>query len=159
MTVDASRSCLGLATSVGSAIRQIVVARVLLTAAMPPALPGSRLWEVSPAPPLPVTTRFLQSACWYCDLAGDSPDKAGEFASDCGGDDIGGFAGPGEAAIARAQPHLSLPGDVADRLRLLLLPEPQLAANSGRKAVAPRRLDQQPARRAVAGFGDAAAPD
>jgi hypothetical protein len=41
MTVDASRSCLGLATSVGSAIRQIVVARVLLTAAMPPALPGS----------------------------------------------------------------------------------------------------------------------
>ncbi len=41
MTVDASRSCLGLATSVGSAIRQIVVARVLLTAAVPPALPGS----------------------------------------------------------------------------------------------------------------------
>ena len=28
MTVDASRSCLGLATSVGSAIRQIVVSRV-----------------------------------------------------------------------------------------------------------------------------------
>src|SRR6516165_10413326 len=33
MTVDASRSCLGLATSVGSAIRQIVVSRV----AKPPA--------------------------------------------------------------------------------------------------------------------------
>ena len=40
MTVDASRSCLGLATSIGSEIRQIVVSRVLLTAAAPPALPG-----------------------------------------------------------------------------------------------------------------------
>src|SRR5215510_12736089 len=38
MTVDASRSCLGLATSVGSAIRQIVDARVLLAAAAPPSL-------------------------------------------------------------------------------------------------------------------------
>ena len=40
MTVDASRSCLGLGTCVGSAIRQIVDARVLLTATVPPALPG-----------------------------------------------------------------------------------------------------------------------
>ena len=37
MTGDASRSCLGLATSIGSAIRQIVVARVLLTATALPA--------------------------------------------------------------------------------------------------------------------------
>jgi hypothetical protein len=44
MTVDASRSCLGLATSVGSAIRQIVVSRILLTAAAPPALPGSTVF-------------------------------------------------------------------------------------------------------------------
>ena len=74
MTGDASRSCLGLATSVGSAIRQIVDARVLLTATAPPALPGSRLWEVLPAPPLPVITRFLQSACWDRHLASDGPD-------------------------------------------------------------------------------------
>src|SRR5271170_2409682 len=94
MTVDASRSCLGLATSGGSAIRRIVVARVLLTAAVPPALPVSGRRRVLPAPPLPVITRFLGSACRYCDLAGDGPDKAGEFAGDCGGDDIGGFAGP-----------------------------------------------------------------
>ena len=38
---DASRSCLGLATSIGSMIRQIVVARVLLTATAPPAVPGT----------------------------------------------------------------------------------------------------------------------
>jgi hypothetical protein len=41
MTADASWSCLGLATSVGSVIRHIVFARVLLTAAVPPALLGS----------------------------------------------------------------------------------------------------------------------
>ena len=52
MTVDTSRSCLGLATSVGSAIRQIVDARVLLTATVPPALPGSPKLSGSLAPPL-----------------------------------------------------------------------------------------------------------
>src|SRR6266404_2558196 len=52
MTVDTSRSCLGLATSVGSAIRQIVDARVLLTATAPPALPGSPKLSGSLAPPL-----------------------------------------------------------------------------------------------------------
>src|SRR6516162_1223544 len=39
MTVDASRSCLGLATCVGPMARRKVEARVLLTAAVPPALP------------------------------------------------------------------------------------------------------------------------
>jgi len=52
MTGDASRSCLGLATCVGSAIRQIVVARVLLTAAAPPALPGRSISNGSLAPPV-----------------------------------------------------------------------------------------------------------
>src|SRR5437879_11000849 len=52
MTVDTSRSGLGLATSVGSAIRQIVDARVLLTATAPPALPGSPKLSGSLAPPL-----------------------------------------------------------------------------------------------------------
>ena len=51
MTADASRSCLGLATSVGSATRQIVDTRVLLTAAVPPALPGSSMSRGSLAPP------------------------------------------------------------------------------------------------------------
>ena len=51
MTVDASRSCLGLATCVGLAIRQIVDARVLLTATVPPALPGRSVFDGSLAPP------------------------------------------------------------------------------------------------------------
>jgi hypothetical protein len=89
MTADASRSCLGLATCVGSAIRQIVDARVLLTATVPPALPGRSVLDGSLAPPLGTITRFLRSAWRYCDLPSDGPDEACEFAGDCGGDDIG----------------------------------------------------------------------
>src|SRR5271169_5691501 len=117
MTVDASRSCLGLATCVGG--DGPADSGCEGSPDRGRASGAARKWvakSIAGAPPLPVITRFLGSACLYCDLAGDGPDKAGEFAGDCGGDDIGGFAGPGEFAIARAQPHLSLPGDVADRL-------------------------------------------
>src|SRR5216683_7282233 len=144
MTVDTSRSCLGLAACVGSVIRQIVDARVLLTATAPPALPGGSVLDGSLAPPLDAITRFPRSACRH-HMPSDGPDEAGQFAGDCGGDDIGRLAGPGEPAIARAQPHLPLPGDVADRLGLVLLPQQQLAAEPGRKTVAPCRLDQEPA--------------
>jgi len=44
-------------------------------------------------------------------------------------------------------------------LGLIFLAQEQLAADPGREAVAPRRLDQQPARRAIAGFGEAATSD
>ena len=57
MTVDTSRSCLGLATCVGSVIRRIVDARVLLTATVPPALPGLSVSDGSLAPPLDAITR------------------------------------------------------------------------------------------------------
>jgi hypothetical protein len=63
MTVDASRSCLGLGTCVGSVIRQIMEAMVLLTATAPPALPGSRMSDGSLAPPFDAITRLLRSAC------------------------------------------------------------------------------------------------
>lgn len=58
MTVDASRSCLGLGTCVRRLARQIVDARVLLTAAAPPALPGNSVSAGSIAPPL-VRSRVL----------------------------------------------------------------------------------------------------
>src|SRR5260370_7443061 len=126
MTVDASRSCLSLGTCVGSAIRQIVDARVLLTATVPPALPGRSVSDGSLAPPLDVITQFLRSARRRRHLPGDGPDKARQLAGDRGGDDIGRFAGAGEPAIARAQPDLSLPGDLAARPRLVLLPHQPL---------------------------------
>src|SRR6516165_497795 len=46
MTVDASRSCLGLETCVGMVIRQIVLARVLLTATAPRPCPEVLCWVV-----------------------------------------------------------------------------------------------------------------
>src|SRR6516164_5652773 len=159
MTVDASRSCLGLGTCVGSATRQIVDARVLLTATAPPALPSSSVSGDSLAPPFDTLTRFLRLArCWR-HAPGDGPDEACQFAGDRGSDHIGRFAGAGELAIAGTEPKLCLPGDLADRLGLFLLPEQQLATDPRREAVTPGRLDQQPAGRAVAGFGEAAASD
>src|ERR1700758_635640 len=159
MTADTSRSCLGLATSVGSAIRQIVDTRVLLTAAVPPALPGGSMSRGSLAPPLDAITRLFRSARRRRHAPGNGPDEAGQLAGDRGGDDIGRLATAGESAIARAQPELRFPGDLADRPRLLLLPEPQLAADPGREAVTPGRLDQQPTSGLVAGLGEAAAFD
>src|SRR6266566_1895899 len=159
MTVDASRSCLSLETCVGSATQQIVDARVLLTATVPPALPGSSVLNGSLAPPLDVITRFPRSACRHCHMPGDRPDEARQLAGDRSGDDIGRLGGPGEPAIARTQPDLRLPGDVADGPRLVLLPQQQLAAEPSREAVAPGRPDQQPASRSIAGLGDTAAFD
>src|ERR1700730_7933394 len=157
MTADTSRSCLGLGTCVGSAIQQIVDARVLLTATVPPALPGRSVSDGSLAPPLDVITQFLRSARRHRHLPSDGPDEARQLAGDRGGDDIGRLGGPGEPAIARAQPDLPLPGDVADPPPLL--PHQELAAEPGRDAGAPSRLDQQPASCSIAGLGDAAAPD
>jgi len=157
MTADASWSCLGLATSVGSTIRQIVDARVLLTTAVPPTLPGISMSSGSLAPPLDAITGLSRSARHRRHAPGNGPDEAGQLAGDRGGDDIGRLAGAGEFAIARAQSELRFPGDLADRPRLLLLAEPQLAADPGRETVAPGRLDQQPAGRTVAGFGEATA--
>src|SRR4029077_11507379 len=159
MTVDASRSCLSLATCIRSVIRQIVDARVLLTAIVPPTLPGRSVSDGSLAPPLDVITCLPRSACRHCHMPGDGPDEARQLAGDRSGDDIGRLGSPGESAIARAQPDLPLPGDIADGPRLVLLPQPQLAAEPSREAVAPRRLDQQPASRSIAGLGDAAAFD
>src|ERR1700745_1404536 len=132
MTVDASRSCLGLGASVGSMIRQIVDARVLLTATAPPALPGRSVSDGSLAPPLNAIMRLLRSGRCQRYLPGDGPDESSQLAGDRGGDDIGWFAGSGELAMAGAQPKLSFPGHLADRLRLALPPPEQLPGRPGR---------------------------
>src|SRR5215831_6406755 len=102
MTVDASRSCLGLATCVGSATRQIVVARVLLTATAPPALSGSSVSGGSLAPPCDAITGFWQSARRRRHAPRDGPEEAGQLTGDRGRDDIGRLAAASELAIARA---------------------------------------------------------
>src|ERR1700738_1318684 len=145
MTAGASRSCLGLGTSVGSAIRQIVDARVLLTATVPPTLPGRSVSDGSQAPPVDVITRFLRSAWCEPHLPSDGPDETGQLAGDRGGGNMGRLAGAGEPAITRAQPDLPLPGDVTDGPRLVLLPQQQLAAEPSREAVPPGSLATKPA--------------
>src|SRR5216683_2355812 len=159
MSAVASRSCLGLAACIGSMIRQIVDARVLLTATAPPALPGRSVLGGSLAPPLDRIMLVFRSACRHGDMPGDGPDKACQFTGNRSGDNIGRLASAGELAIAGAQPQLRLPSDLADRLGLALLPEQQLAADPRREAVTPGRLDQQPAGGAVAGLGETAAFD
>ena len=93
----------------------------------------------------------MRSVCRHRHLPGDGPHEARQFAGDRGGDNVGRLAGAGELAIARAQPQLPLPGDVADQPGLL--PQQQLAAEPGRETVTPCRLDQQPAGGGVPGFG------
>src|SRR5262249_9227609 len=127
MTVDASRSCLGLETCVGSATRQIVVARVLLTATAPPALPGGSMSDGSLAPPCDAITGFWRLACRRQHASGDGPDEACQLTSDRGSDDIGQLTAASELAIAGAQPQLRFPGDLVDWLGLRFLSEPQLA--------------------------------
>src|SRR5437870_3391513 len=97
MTVDASRSCLGLGTCVGSASRQIVDARVLLTATAPPALPGSPMLGGSLAPPLAAIIGLVRSVCRHRHLSGDGPHEARQFAGDRGGDDVGRLCRCGRA--------------------------------------------------------------
>src|SRR5258707_15564440 len=102
MTVDTSRSCLGLGSCVGSATRQIVGARVLLTATAPPALPSSSVSGGLLAPPLDAITGFLRSARRRRHAPGDGPNKARQLTGDGRSDDIGRLAAAGELAIARA---------------------------------------------------------
>ena len=99
--------------------RQIVHARVLLTAAAPPALLGSSLSAGSLAPPLDAITRFSRSVHGWRHAPGDGPDEAHHLAGNRGGDDIGRLAGARELAVAGAEPQLCLPGDLADRFGVL----------------------------------------
>src|SRR6266481_9370044 len=109
--------------------------------------------------PLAWIARRIRSARHYWHAPGDGPDEAGQLAGDRGRDDVGRFAAAGKPAIARTQPQLRFPGDLADRLGLLLLPEQQFAADPGREAVGPGRFDQQPTGGTISGLGEAAAFD
>src|SRR6516162_7267968 len=100
MTVDASRSCLGLGSCVGSATRQIVVARVLLTATAPPALPGRSVSGGSLAPPLDAITDVLRSARRRRHAPSDGPNEACQLTGDRGSDDISRLAAARELAVA-----------------------------------------------------------
>src|SRR3954452_10661277 len=91
------------------------------------------------------------------DLAGDRPDEADHLASDRGGDHHLGLAGGDQMPIARAEPGLRLPGNVADVVRQRLEEVVKLAADPYRHAIGPGPLDQHPSDKRVARLGNAAA--
>src|ERR1700688_2462932 len=89
-------------------------------------------------------------------LFGDCPDEACQLAGDRGSDHRRQLPGSCERAIASAQPFLSLPRDITDRLSQTFLSQQLLAADPCGKAVAPCGLDEHPPCRAVTGLGDPA---
>src|SRR5215471_20022051 len=92
-------------------------------------------------------------------LAIDGPDEAGELAGDRRYGDVLELAFPDQGPIARAEPALCLPGDLANgsrrRRHFLLL----LLSHPGGMLIAPRAFRQHAARPTVAGLGNGAALD
>src|ERR1700730_12173019 len=125
MTVDASRSGLGLATSVGSAIRR----------PRPQPCPEVACRMVRWRLPWMRSRGVVQSDQHDRPVAGTVVAEPRQSTGDRSGHHIGRFAGAGELTIARAQPKLRLPGDLADRFGLSLSPEQQLTADPGREAI------------------------
>src|SRR3954449_10391519 len=92
--------------------------------------------------PCSVTVTLRRSGSRGLHLFGDCPNKAGQLARNRGGDHRRPLSGPGKCAISSAKPLLSLPCDVTDWFWPALLTLQLLAADPGRKAIAPCRLDQ-----------------
>ncbi len=92
-------------------------------------------------------------------LLGDRPHEGEHLARDGGDDDVGVLAAGDQPAVALAQPHLRLPGDVLGDLRELLDALAGCAPKSSPDSDRPRRLrPARAARVAVAGLRDAAEP-
>src|SRR3990172_3521124 len=138
MTFDASWSCLGLGTSVGSMTRLLVDARVLLTVTTSPTLPVNRMAGCSSAPPLVEDHRGLSLD--RGNLPRDCPDEACQLAGNRRRHHIRRLSGERELTVASAQPELGFPGNVADRLRQGFLAQTLLATDAGLEAVGACRL-------------------
>jgi hypothetical protein len=65
------------------------------------------------------------------------------------------FATSNESVITFAEPHLSFPGDVTDRLGHVFLPDLDLTRDASGISIGPGSLDECPSSVAVTGFGDA----
>src|SRR5258708_7425087 len=92
-------------------------------------------------------------------LPSNRPHEADQLASDGCADDRCLLAPGDQRPISRGQPRLGLPGDLADLRRRLFESVELHLADLWRESVRPRALDDELANPAVAGLGDAAAPD
>ena len=92
--------------------------------------------------PISISTRSGSHGLY---LFGDRPDEARQLTRDRGSDYRRLLSCPGELAIPSAQPLLSFPCDVADRLELPLLPQ-LFSADPCRNSIAPGGFDQHASR-------------
>ena len=99
----------------------------------------------------------LSWACYWRDLAGDGPDKAGEFAGHGGDGHLGLLpAHTRQMGVAVMQSPLGFPGNVGDGFGQTFLPLFQVRTQARRYPILPRRFHQGAAGRSVAHLGDAA---
>ena len=92
-------------------------------------------------------------------LLTDGPDETSKLSRDRSNDDRCLLTSRDHRAVARAEPGLCLPGDVADLLRQFDENLRLLLRDARRIEVAPRCFYQHASGFAVAGLGDAASPD
>jgi hypothetical protein len=86
------------------------------------------------------------------------PDEADQLAREGDHGDRGPFPVPDQVPVPPVEPELRLPRLREDGFGLALAPAREGGAQPRRVAVVPGRLDQNPPRVRVAGFGDAAPP-
>jgi len=125
---------LPLAACVGSMIPQIVFARVLLTAAVRPALPGTACGRVRWRLPWMGSGGFPDQPAGIVTCRATAQRKPASSRAIAAVTTLAGLAGAGELAVPRAEPQLRLPGGLTDRPRLRLLAEQQLTADAGRES-------------------------
>src|SRR3989441_10410629 len=101
-------------------------------------------------PPLPLHRERLRLR--------DRPHEGGQFARDGGGHRIGMFAPGEQPAVASTQTNLSPPGDVPNDRGQLLLAGLDRLRDLGAMPIRLGRLDEDPARMAVACLRDPAEP-
>ena len=89
---------------------------------------------------MPVRSR---DCCQWFDLAGNGPDKAGEFAGH-GGDGYLRllFADARQMGVAVMQPALGFPSNVGDGFGQTFLPLFQVGTQPGGRTILPRRFHQ-----------------
>jgi hypothetical protein len=95
------------------------------------------------------------SSAWF-DLTCDIPDKTREFARDRYANFVERQLARREFAVTLREAQLRPPGDLAHHLGLTLLARFERPADARGKAIVPGRFDENAARMAVAGLGDAA---
>jgi hypothetical protein len=94
-----------------------------------------------------------------CNFLADCPDESRQFTRDCCDRHRRHLASGHQSPIPTAQPHLRLPGNLANTSWCTFNEALLIRADAGRMSVAPRALHQCTASPTIAGLGDGSALD